>query len=63
MTRSGCLFTPLELRNEENQGRKAKEEVTTEQAKVFLKGKAPQIDKMSRKMEKGKYLMRKQASS
>ena len=29
MTRSGRLFTPLELRNEGNQGKKAKEEATT----------------------------------
>jgi len=40
MTRSGRVFTPHELRNEENQGKRAREEITTEQARALLKGKA-----------------------
>jgi len=44
MTRSGRVFTPPELRNEENQGKKTREEIATEQARAFLKGKTPQTE-------------------
>jgi len=53
MKLSGHLLTLLELRNKGNQGRKAREEATTEQAKAFLKGKAPQIDQDAEKNGKG----------
>ena len=43
ITRSGRLFTPPELWNGKSL-EKANEEVTIEKAKVFLKGKALQVD-------------------
>jgi len=43
MTRSGRLFTPMELRNGKNPEKTSKE-VTIEKAKAFLKGKALQAD-------------------
>jgi len=43
MTRSGCLFTPMELRNGKSP-KKTSKEVTIEKAKAFLKGKALQAD-------------------
>jgi len=49
MTRSGRVFTPPELRNEENQGKRTREEIATEQAKALLKGKAPQTERDTEK--------------
>jgi len=43
MTRSGRLFTPMELRNGKSPEKTSKE-VTIEKAKAFLKGKALQAD-------------------
>jgi len=43
MTRSGRLFTPMELRNDKSP-EKTSTEVTIEKAKAFLKGKALQAD-------------------
>jgi len=45
MTRSGRVFTPLELRNEKNQGKRTREEIATEQARALLKGKTLQIER------------------
>jgi len=52
MTRSGHAFTPPELRNEENQSKRTREEIATEQARAFLKGKAPQTEQDAEKSEK-----------
>ena len=49
MIRSGCVFTPPELRNEENQGKRTREEITTEQARALLKGKVPQTERDTEK--------------
>jgi len=52
MTRSSRVFTPAELRNEENQGKRTREEIATEQARAFLKGKAPQTEQDAEKSGK-----------
>jgi len=49
MTRSGHIFTPPELRNKENQGKRTREEIAIEQARTLLNGKAPQTERDAEK--------------